>query len=48
MIIKLKPSKSFGLDGMPGFIIKGCTDNFVPLQNYIFNLSLSQQLFPSS
>ena len=29
-------------------IIKGCTDIFVPLLKYIFNLSLSQQLFPSS
>jgi hypothetical protein len=44
----LKPSKSAGLDGIPGFIIKGCTDIFVPLLKYIFNLSLSQQLFPSS
>jgi hypothetical protein len=44
----LKPSKSAGLDGIPGFIIKGCTVIFVPLLKYIFNLSLSQQLFPSS
>jgi hypothetical protein len=44
----LKPTKSAGLDGIPGFMIKGCIDIFVPLLNYIFNLSLSQQLFPSS
>jgi hypothetical protein len=47
-IRRLKPSKSVGLDGIPGFIIKGCTDTFVPLLKYIFNLSLFQQLFPSS
>jgi hypothetical protein len=46
-IRRLKPSKSAGLDGIPGFIIKGCTDTFVSLLKYIFNLSLSQQLFPS-
>jgi hypothetical protein len=47
-IRRLKPSESVGLDGIPGFIIKGCTDIFVLLLKYIFNLSLSQQLFPSS
>jgi hypothetical protein len=44
----LKPCKSVGFDGIPGFIIKGCIDIFVPLLKYIFSLSLSQQLFPSS
>ena len=44
----LKPSKSGGLDGIPGFIIGGHTGIFVPLLKYNFNLSLSQQLFPSS
>jgi hypothetical protein len=47
-IRRLKPSKSVGLDGIPSSIIKGCTDSFVPLLKYIFNFSLSQQLFPSS
>jgi hypothetical protein len=47
-IRRLKPSKSVGLDGIPGFIIKGGIGILVPLLKYIFNLSLSQQLFPSS
>jgi hypothetical protein len=47
-IRRLKPSKSVGLDGIPGFIIKGCIDTFVPLSKYIFNLSLCQQLSPAS
>jgi hypothetical protein len=40
-IRRLKPSKSVGLDGIPGFIIKGRTHIFVPLLKYIFNLSFS-------
>jgi hypothetical protein len=47
VIKRLKPSKSAALDGIPRFIIKGCTDIFVPLLKNIFNHSLSQQLFPS-
>jgi hypothetical protein len=39
-------SKSAGVDGIPAFIIKGCTDIFVPILKHIFNLSLSQQYFP--
>jgi hypothetical protein len=47
-IRRLKPSKSIELDGIPAFIVKVCIDIFIPLLEYIFNLSLSQQLFPSS
>jgi hypothetical protein len=36
----LRPSKSVGLDVMPGFIIKGCFTRFGPLLEYIFDLSL--------
>jgi hypothetical protein len=41
----LRPSKSVGVDDNPGFIIKGCTDTFVPVLKYIFNLGLSPQYF---
>jgi hypothetical protein len=44
---RLKPSKSVGLDNIPGFIIKGCAPIFVPIFKHIFNLSLSQQYFPT-
>jgi hypothetical protein len=44
---RLRPSKSTGVDDIPGFIIKGCTDIFVPLLKHIFNLSLAQQYFPT-
>jgi hypothetical protein len=46
-IKRLRPSKSVGVDDIPGFIIKGCTDIFVPILKHIFNLSLSQHYFPS-
>ncbi|PNF20040.1 hypothetical protein B7P43_G05817 [Cryptotermes secundus] len=46
-IKRLRPSKSVGVDDIPGFIIKGCTDIFVPILKHIFNLSLSQHNFPS-
>jgi hypothetical protein len=46
-IKRLRPSKSVGIDDIPGFIIKGCTDIFVPVLKHIFNLSLSQQHFPT-
>jgi hypothetical protein len=45
-IKRLKPSKSVRVDDIPGFIIKGCTDIFVPVLKHIFNLNLSQQYFP--
>jgi hypothetical protein len=44
-IKRLKPSKSLGVDAIPGFIIKGFTDIFVPVLKHMFNLSLSQQYF---
>jgi hypothetical protein len=43
----LRPSKSVEVDDIPGFEIKGCTDIFLPVLKYIFNLSLSQQYFPT-
>ncbi|PNF36765.1 hypothetical protein B7P43_G11156, partial [Cryptotermes secundus] len=47
-IKRLKPSKSVGLDGIPGFIIKGCAGIFIPILRHIFNLSLTQQYFPAA
>jgi hypothetical protein len=44
-IARLKPSKSVGLDNIPGFVIKGCSDILVPVLKHIFNLSVSQQRF---
>jgi hypothetical protein len=35
------------IDGIPYFIIKGCSDIFAPLLTYIFNLSLTNATFPS-
>jgi hypothetical protein len=46
-IKRLKPSKRVGLDGIPSFIIKSCSDIFIPLLTYIFNLSVSSETFPS-
>jgi hypothetical protein len=46
-IKRLRPSKSVGLDDIPGFIIKGCTDILVPILKHIFNLSLSEHYFPT-
>jgi hypothetical protein len=43
----LKPSKYVGLDGIPSFIISGCSDTFIPLLTYIFNLSIASENFPS-
>jgi hypothetical protein len=45
-IKRLRPSKSAGLDNIPGFIIKGCIDIFVPILKHIFNLSLSEHCLP--
>jgi hypothetical protein len=44
-IKRLRPSKSVVVDDVPGFIIKGCTDIFVPILKHTFNLSLSQHIF---
>jgi hypothetical protein len=46
-IKRLRPSKSVGVDDIPGFIFKGCTDICVPILKHNFNLSLSQQYFPT-
>jgi hypothetical protein len=40
---RLRPSKAVGLDGIPSFVIKGCSEIFIPVLKHIFNLSLSQQ-----
>jgi hypothetical protein len=46
-IKRLRPSKSVGPDGIPTFIVKGCSIIFAPLLQYILNLSLSQEHFPA-
>jgi hypothetical protein len=46
-IKRLTPSKSVGVDDIPGFVIKDCTDIIVPILKHIFNLSLSQHYFPN-
>jgi hypothetical protein len=43
-----KPSKSAGLDCLPGFKTKACLDIFVPVLKYNFKLSLSLHFFLSS
>jgi hypothetical protein len=44
---RLKPSKCVGLDGIPLFNINGCSDIFIPLPTFIFNLSVSSEIFTS-
>jgi hypothetical protein len=44
-INRRRPTKSVGLDGIPSFVINGCSEIFVPLLKFIFNLSLSQNNF---
>jgi hypothetical protein len=39
---RLRPSKAVGLDGIPSFVIKSCSEIFIPVLKHIFNLSLSQ------
>jgi hypothetical protein len=46
-IKRLKPSKSVGLNDIAGFVIKGCSAVFIPILRHIFNLSLTQQHFPT-
>jgi hypothetical protein len=46
VIERLRRTKSFGVDDIPGFIIKGCADILVPVVKYIFKLSLSQNCYP--
>jgi hypothetical protein len=42
----LRPTKSVGLDHIPGFIIKGCSDILEPVLKYIVNLSLPEKHSP--
>lgn len=44
-IKELKPKLSTGIDGIPSFIIKGCS-MFAPVLMHIFNLSCAQGYFP--
>jgi hypothetical protein len=46
-IKRLQPSKSVEPDGILSFVIKGCSEVFVPVLKFIFNLSLSQHKFPT-
>jgi hypothetical protein len=43
----LSPSGSVGLDDIPSFVMKGCSEIFVPVLKHIFNLSLTQRYFPA-
>jgi hypothetical protein len=44
---RLKPSKCVSLDDIPSFITKGCSDIFITLLTYIFNLIVASDTFPS-
>jgi hypothetical protein len=44
---RLQPSKSVGLHDIPSFVIKGCSEIFVPILKHIFILSLTQHYFPT-
>jgi hypothetical protein len=46
-INQLRRSKSLGPNGIPGFVISGCTENFGRVLKYNFNFSLYQYIFPS-
>jgi hypothetical protein len=46
-IKRLRPSKCDGLDGIPSLVIKCCSDIFIPLLTYNFNLSVTSVAFPS-
>lgn len=46
-INRLKSKKSFGPDGIPAYLVKGCIDIFIPKLFFIFNLSLKTSCFPS-
>jgi hypothetical protein len=46
-IKRLRPSKSAGLDNIPGFIIKDCIHIFVLILKHICNLSLYEHCFPT-
>ena len=42
---RLRPTKSVGLDDIPGFIIKECLTKLMPVLKYIFNPGVSQMHF---
>jgi hypothetical protein len=44
---RLKPYNSVGLDDIPSFVIKGCSEIIVPVLKHIFNLSLTQNYLPT-
>jgi hypothetical protein len=44
-IKRLRPTKSVEVDDILGFIIKGCTDIFVPVLKHICNLSYLSSIF---
>jgi hypothetical protein len=44
-LTRLRLSESVGLDAIPGFVVKDCSEIFVPVLKYIFNLSLSRHYF---
>jgi hypothetical protein len=46
-IRRLKSTKLVGPNGIPSFIIKGCSEIFVPVIKHIFNLRLSNGFFSS-
>lgn len=46
-ISSLKAKFSLAFDGIPSFIVKGCSPIFVPLLTHIFNTSLEKGIFPA-
>jgi hypothetical protein len=46
-ITSLRPSTSIGLDDISGLIITGFSDIFVLVLKHTFNVSVSQQYFPT-
>jgi hypothetical protein len=46
-IKRLKPSKSFELDDILGFVVEGGSVIFIPILRHIINLSLTEQCFPT-
>jgi hypothetical protein len=43
----LKPKRTCGPDGIPPYILKGCSNILVPALEFIFNLSLRTKTFPT-
>lgn len=43
----LEPKKTVGVDRIPAFIVKGCSDIFVPILTDVFNMSMLQNTFPA-